>query len=106
MLCDLAAFIANNLEHQFEPLFVWFKDTPEKLVSMRYAVERTEVSGVFPEGTKFRCIRPLLDLAAATGYAPHARRALVRYTMTDARYQAEQVCEIWRRLTSPHLECL
>lgn len=106
VLCDLAAFIVNNLEHQFGPLFVWFKDTPEKLVSLRYAVERTEVSGVFPEGTKFRCIRSLLDLAAATGYAPHARRALVRYTMTDARYQAEQVCEVWRRLTSPHIESL
>ncbi|HIF0154380.1 TPA: 3'-5' exonuclease [Klebsiella pneumoniae] len=106
VLCGLAAFIVNNLEHQFGPLFVWFKDTPEKLVSLRHAVERTEVSGVFPEGTKFRCIRSLLDLAAATGYAPHARRSLARYTMTDARYQAEQVCEIWLRLTSPHIESL
>ncbi|MDO7785448.1 3'-5' exoribonuclease, partial [Escherichia coli] len=56
--------------------------------------------------TKFRCIRSLLDLAAATGYAPHARKALARYTLTDAVYQAEQVCEIWQRLTSPHIESL
>ncbi|MCV4796655.1 3'-5' exoribonuclease, partial [Escherichia coli] len=26
--------------------------------------------------------------------------------LTDAIYQAEQVCEIWQRLTSPHLESL
>lgn len=106
VLCDLASFIVDNTEHQCAPLFVWFKDTPEKLVSLRYAVERTEVSGVFPDGTKFRCIRSLLDLAGVTGYVPHARNALVRYTLTDAAYQAEQVCEIWQRLTSPHLESL
>ncbi|MFY2979851.1 3'-5' exoribonuclease, partial [Klebsiella pneumoniae] len=56
--------------------------------------------------TKYRCIRSLLDLAAATDYAPHARSALARYTLTDARYQAEQVCEIWQRLTSPHIGSL
>lgn len=106
VLCDLAAFIANNTEHQPAPLFVWFKDTPEKLVSLRYAVERTEVSGVFPDGSKFRCLRSILDIAAATDYAPHARSALVRYTLTDAQYQAEQVCEIWQRLTGPYLESL
>ncbi|MBX9265300.1 3'-5' exoribonuclease, partial [Klebsiella pneumoniae] len=65
-----------------------------------------EVSGIFPEGTKYRCIRSLLDLAAATDYAPHARSAQARYTLTDARYQAEQVCEIWQRLTSPHIGSL
>ncbi|HIG6779177.1 3'-5' exoribonuclease [Klebsiella pneumoniae] len=106
VMCDLAGFIADNTEHRFDSLFVWFKDTPEKLVSLQYAVERAEVPGIFPKGAKFRCIRSLLDLAAATGYAPHGRRALVRYTMTDARYQAEQVCEIWQRLTSPHIESL
>ena len=106
VMCDLAGFIADNTEHRFDSLFVWFKDTPEKLVSLRYAVERTKVLGIFPDGTKFRCIRSLLDLAAATGYAPHARKALARYTLTDAVYQAEQVCEIWQRLTSPHIESL
>ncbi|HIH9569969.1 TPA: 3'-5' exoribonuclease domain-containing protein [Klebsiella pneumoniae] len=101
-LCSLAAFIADNTCPRNAALFVWFKDVPEKLVSLRYAVDRLEVSGIFPEGTKYRCIRSLLDLAAATDYAPHARSALARYTLTDARYQAEQVCEIWQRLTSPH----
>lgn len=101
-LCSLAAFIADNTCPRNAALFVWFKDAPEKLVSLRYAVDRLEVSGIFPEGTKYRCIRSLLDLAAATDYAPHARSALARYTLTDARYQAEQVCEIWQRLTSPH----
>ena len=116
VLHDLTDFIADNIEPHYTPLFVWFKDTPEKLVSLRYAVERrssprnilgcNETAGVFPDGTKFRCIRSLLDLAAATGYAPHARKALARYTLTDAIYQAEQVCEIWQRLTTPHLESL
>lgn len=106
VLCDLTGFIADNTANHTATLFVWFKDTPEKLVSLRYAVERTEVSGVFPDGAKFRCIRSLLDLAAPTGYLPHARKALARYTLTDAIYQAEQVCEIWQRLTSPHLETL
>ena len=105
-LCSLAAFIADNTCPRNAALFVWFKDAPEKLVSLRYAVDRLEVSGIFPEGTKYRCIRSLLDLAAATDYAPHARSALARYTLTDARYQAEQVCEIWQRLTSPHIGSL
>ena len=105
-LCSLAAFIADNTCPRNAALFVWFKGAPEKLVSLRYAVDRLEVSGIFPEGTKYRCIRSLLDLAAATDYAPHARSALARYTLTDARYQAEQVCEIWQRLTSPHIGSL
>lgn len=105
-LCSLAAFIADNTCPRNAALFVWFKDAPEKLVSLRYAVDRLEVSGIFPEGTKYRCIRSLLDLAAATDYAPHARSALACYTLTDARYQAEQVCEIWQRLTSPHIGSL
>lgn len=106
VLCSLATFIAANARPQNAALFAWFKDTPEKLVSLRYAVDRSEVSGIFPDGTKYRCIRSLLDLAAPTGYVPHARKALARYTLTDAIYQAEQVCEIWQRLTSPHLETL
>ncbi|HDT6089399.1 TPA: 3'-5' exoribonuclease [Raoultella ornithinolytica] len=106
VLCDLAGFIADNTQPQNTALFVWLKDTPEKLVSLRYAADRSEVSGIFPEGTKFRCIRSLLDLAACTGYAPHARNEMVRYTLTDALYQAGQVCEIWRRLTNPYIESL
>ncbi|HBR0797569.1 ribonuclease [Klebsiella oxytoca] len=105
-LCSLASFIADNTCPRNAALFVWFKDAPEKLVSLRYAVDRLEVSGILPEGTKYRCIRSLLDLAAATDYAPHARSALACYTLTDARYQAEQVCEIWQRLTSPHIGSL
>ncbi len=106
VLCSLAAFIADKTYPRNAALFVWLKDAPEKLVSLRYAVDRSKVSGIFPEGTKYRCIRSLLDLAAATDYAPHARSALARYTLTDALYQAEQVCEIWQRLTSPHIGSL
>lgn len=104
--CALADFIVDNTPNHTATLFVWFKDTPEKLVSLRYAVDRAGLSGIFPEGAKFRCIRSLLDLAAPTGYVPHARKALTYYTLTDAAYQAEQVCEIWQRLTTPHLESL
>lgn len=106
VMYGLADFIAESTDYRFDSLFVWFKDTPEKLASLRHAAARKNVLRILPDGTKFRCIRSLLDLAAATGYAPHARKALVRYTLTDAVYQAEQVCEIWQRLTSPHLESL
>ncbi|WP_046852158.1 3'-5' exonuclease [Raoultella planticola] len=106
VMYGLADFIAESTEYQFDSLFVWFKDAPEKLASLRHAAARKTVHRIFPDGTKFRCIRSLLDLAAATGYAPHARKALARYTLTDAVYQAEQVCEIWQRLTSPYIESL
>lgn len=48
----------------------------------------------------------LVMLAGATGYVPHPRRSTATYVLTDAVYQAEQVCEIWQRLTDPHLESL
>ncbi|QHW71140.1 3'-5' exonuclease [Raoultella ornithinolytica] len=48
----------------------------------------------------------LVMLAGATGYVPHPRRSTATYMLTDAIYQAEQVCEIWQRLTSPHIESL
>lgn len=52
------------------------------------------------------CLPTLVMLAGVTGYAPHARRSTATYMLTDAVYQAEQVCEIWQRLTTPHLESL
>ncbi len=52
------------------------------------------------------CFRSLLTVAGVTGYAPHPRRSVAHNALTDAIYQAEQVCEIWQRLTSPHLESL
>ncbi|HDO7029416.1 3'-5' exoribonuclease domain-containing protein [Klebsiella pneumoniae] len=48
----------------------------------------------------------LVMLAGATGYVPHPRRSTATYVLTDAVYQAEQVCEIWQRLTSPYIESL
>jgi hypothetical protein len=43
-----------------------------------------------------------LHVAGVIGYAPHPRRSVAHNALTDAIYQAEQVCEIWQRLTSPH----
>jgi hypothetical protein len=40
-----------------------------------------------------------LQVSPAT---PRIRAAQRHTTLTDAVYQAEQVCEIWQRLTSPH----
>lgn len=104
-LCSLAAFIADNTCPRNAALFVWFKDAPEKLVSLRYAVDRLEVSGIFLKAQ---------NTAAFVHYStlllPQTmrlmREAPARYTLTDARYQAEQVCEIWQRLTSPHIGSL
>jgi hypothetical protein len=47
-----------------------------------------------------RCLQlPVLSVT------PHPRRSVAHNALTDAIYQAEQVCEIWQRLTS-HLESL
>jgi hypothetical protein len=71
VMCDLAGFIADNTEHRFDSLFVWFKDTPEKLVSLRYAVERSKVLPCFPELQNSAAFA-LFDLAGVIGYAPTA----------------------------------
>ncbi|KNC89841.1 3'-5' exoribonuclease domain-containing protein [Trabulsiella odontotermitis] len=46
----------------------------------------------------------LILIAGATGYAPHPRRDSAPFTLTDAVYRAEQVCDIWQRLTSNHAD--
>ena len=46
------------------------------------------------------CFRSLLTVAGAIGYAPIRAAQLHTTPLTDAIYQAEQVCEIWQRLTS------
>jgi hypothetical protein len=48
----------------------------------------------------------LIHIAGVTGYTPHPRRSTATYMLTDAVYRAEQVCEVWQRLTSPHFESL
>ena len=39
------------------------------------------------------CFRSLLAVAGAIGYAPIPRRSVAHNALTDAIYQAEQVCE-------------
>lgn len=74
---------------------------------------RQLISAITRHGLAVACITlrlcslpTLVMLAGATGYAPHARRSTATYMLTDAVYQAEKVCEIWQRLTTPHLESL
>ncbi|WP_439413101.1 3'-5' exonuclease [Enterobacter ludwigii] len=106
VLCQLRWFIEDNTQSAPPSLRVWLRDAPVKLVRFKHAIARSGVEWLFDPLVQFRCTRSILDIAGVTGYAPHARRDDAPYTITDARYQAEQVCEIWQRLTSPYFESL
>ncbi|HGV3500147.1 TPA: 3'-5' exonuclease [Klebsiella michiganensis] len=109
-LLALDAFVANNTKRLSAPLVIYLKDASLKFDDLRHAFAfvfedlESPLSGI--EHISPRCITSLLDIAYSIGYLPHPRNDRARYTLTDARYQTEQVCEIWQRLTSPHLETL
>ena len=101
-VAELLGFVEKNASKHAE-LQCWTRaeGTVRQLIS---AVKRYNLAARIA----FRvCSLPtLVMLAGAAGYVPHPRRSTATYMLTDAIYQAEQVCEIWQRLTSPHLESL
>ena len=87
----------------------WCKGGSFDFPILKSAFERSSLEGVSMLPWLYWnecCFRSLLTVAGAIGYAPHPRRSVAHNALTDAIYQAEQVCEIWQRLTSPHLESL
>jgi hypothetical protein len=109
-LINLARFIENAYpEATKENLKVWCKNGSRVFPILHSAYERASLEGVslLPWRTQNECcFRSLLTVAGVIGYAPHPRPSVTHNAVTDAIYQAEQVCEIWQRLTSPHLETL
>lgn len=107
---DFANFIEKTFpENTKATLKVWCKGGSFDFPILKSAFERASLEGVPMLPWNFwneRCLRSLLDVAGTIGYAPHPRRTVAHNAVTDATYQAEQVCEIWQRLTSPHLESL
>lgn len=98
------SFIRENMSPHAD-LMVWSLRSSHVPAWLCHAARRHNLTLQFTP-FKMRCLSSLVMLAGATGYAPHPRRSTATYMLTDAVYQAEQVCEIWQRLTSPHIESL
>ncbi|HBQ3180290.1 TPA: 3'-5' exonuclease, partial [Klebsiella pneumoniae] len=110
VMLDFAKFIEGAFpETKKKNLKVWCKGGSFDFPILKSAFERSSLEGVSMLPWLYWnecCFRSLLTVAGAIGYAPHPRRSVAHNALTDAIYQAEQVCEIWQRLTSPHLESL
>ncbi|HGG9089436.1 3'-5' exonuclease [Enterobacter hormaechei subsp. steigerwaltii] len=103
-VAGLFSFIRENASLHTE-LNCWALGTGRVPSWLIHAARRHDLGHQFV-AFKLRCLASLIMLAGATGYAPHPRRSTATYMLTDAAYQAEQACEIWQRLTSPHIESL
>jgi hypothetical protein len=88
-----------------EKLFCWAAGDSLSVAALAHAVSRYDLEPLLPP-FEVRNLSTLIHIAGVTGYTPHPRRSSATYTLTDAVYRAEQACEIWQRLTSPHLESL
>lgn len=110
VVLDLSAFIEDTFpETTRKSLKVWCKGGSFDFPIIKSAFERSSIQGLPTPPWHYWnecCFRSLLAVAGVIGYAPHPRRSVAHNALTDAIYQAEQVCEIWQRLTSPHLESL
>ncbi|BEJ33585.1 hypothetical protein OIPHN330_22050 [Citrobacter freundii] len=97
-------FIKDNAS-KHEKLICWSAGDSADVATLAYALSRHGLGQSLPS-FDIRYLSTLIHIAGVTGYVPHPRRSTATYMMTDAVYRAEQVCEIWQRLTSPHLESL
>ncbi len=96
-------FISSTTS-KHEKLFCWSAGDSLSVAALAHAVSRYNLEPFLPP-FEVRNLPTLIHIAGVTGYAPHPRRSK-SYVLTDAVYRAEQTCEIWQRLTSPHLESL
>ncbi|HII0376137.1 TPA: 3'-5' exoribonuclease domain-containing protein [Klebsiella pneumoniae] len=96
-------FIASTAS-KHEKLFCWSAGDSMSVAALAHAVSRYDLSPFLPL-FEVRSLSTLIHIAGVTGYVPHPRRSKT-YVLTDAIYRAEQACEIWQRLTNPHLESL
>lgn len=110
VMLNFARFIEDaSPETVKKHLKVWCKGGSFDFPIIKSAFERSSLEGVPMLPWNFWnecCFRSLLTIAGTIGYVPHPRRSVAHNALTDAVYQAEQVCEIWQRLTSPHIESL
>ncbi|EGT0661977.1 3'-5' exonuclease [Salmonella enterica subsp. enterica serovar Corvallis] len=97
-------FIKDNAS-KHEKLICWSAGDSADVTTLAYALSRHGLGPSLPY-FDIRYLSTLIHIAGVTGYVPHPRRSTATYMLTDAVYRAEQVCEIWQRLTSPHLESL
>ncbi|KFC01087.1 hypothetical protein GTGU_03604 [Trabulsiella guamensis ATCC 49490] len=97
---DVCKFISANTSKSRQ-LHCWQHGDGTSLARLIMAVEDygCSPSNVLPQNIKPAHLSTLITVAAATGYVPHPRRDSAQFTLTDAAYRAEQVCEIWQRLT-------
>ncbi|WP_404691990.1 3'-5' exonuclease [Raoultella ornithinolytica] len=97
-------FISSTTS-KHEKLFCWSAGDSLSVAALAQAISRYGLPLGYLPAFEARSLSTLIHIAGATGYAPHPRRSTGR-PLTDAVYRAEQVCEIWQRLTSSHLESL
>ncbi|KNC95758.1 3'-5' exonuclease [Trabulsiella odontotermitis] len=105
-ICEFCEFLYDNTKENHGEFFLWFKYATKKKNTLWLAFEDIDARVIRWDRIRIRDIDPLIDLAKVTGYTPHASNTNRPHTITKARYQAEQVCEIWQRLTSPYFESL
>lgn len=100
----VCGFIKGNAS-KHEKLICWSAGDSADVATLACALSRHGLGPSLPS-LDIRYLSTLIHIAGVTGYVPHPRRSTATYMLTDAVYRAEQVCEIWQRLTSPHLESL
>lgn len=97
-------FIRENASKN-EKIFCWSAGNPDSPATLAHALSLYDMTPSLPS-FEIRDLSSLIHIAGVTGYTPHPRRSSATYMLTDAVYRAEQVCEIWQRLTSPYIESL
>lgn len=100
-----ACHFIKTTASKHEKLICWSAGDSADVATLAYALSRHGLGQSLPS-FDIRYLSTLIHIAGVTGYVPHPRRSTATYMLTDAVYRAEQVCEIWQRLTSPHLESL
>lgn len=103
-LIGACCFISET-SSKHERLFCWSAGNSTDIARFAHLLNRYDAWGCLPS-FEARHLSTLVHIAGVTGYTPHPRRSSATYMLTDAVYRAEQVCEIWQRLTSPHFESL
>ena len=101
----LCHFIEKN-KSKHEGLICWSAGNSSDVATLVHAFSRYGIPPQLLPHFEIRHLSTLIHIAGVTGYTPHPRRSTATYMLTDAVYRAQQVCEIWQRLTSPHFESL
>ncbi|ESM21244.1 hypothetical protein L414_00026 [Enterobacter hormaechei subsp. hoffmannii UCICRE 3] len=96
----------NSTASKHEKPYCWSASNSADVATLAHALSRYGIPDQILPPFEIRHLSTLIHIAGITGYTPHPRRSTATYMLTDAVYRAEQVCEVWQRLTSPHFESL